>query len=194
MEQTQNKTALLVMDMQTNILNSLPMTTASAVIANANKAIARARENEMLVIYVVVGFRANAPEVSDNNKGFSAGGYKGTSTAESAKQFMEIHPAILRSENDIVVTKRRVSAFTGSDLEVILRAQNVRHIVLSGIATGGVVLSTLREAADKDFQITVLTDCCADRDDEVHRVLTTKIFPRQAEILTAEEWTKKFFN
>ncbi len=62
--------------------------------------------------------------------------------------------------------------------------------MLAGIATSGVVLSTLREAADKDFKITVLSDCCADRDEEVHRVLTTKVFPRQADVMTAEEWSK----
>ncbi len=84
-----------------------------------------------------------------------------------------------------------MSAFTGSDLEVILRAQQIQHIVLAGIATSGVVLSTLREAADKDYMITVLSDCCADRDEEVHRVLTTKMFPRQAEVMTAEEWGKQ---
>ena len=61
--------------------------------------------------------------------------------------------------------------------------------MLSGIATSGVVLSTLREAADKDYAITILSDCCADRDEEVHRVLTTKVFARQAEVMKAVEWT-----
>jgi nicotinamidase-related amidase len=64
----------------------------------------------------------------------------------------------------------------------------ITHILLTGIATSGVVLSTLREAADKDYAITVLSDCCADRDDEVHRVLMTKVFIRQAEVMKAEEW------
>jgi nicotinamidase-related amidase len=81
-----------------------------------------------------------------------------------------------------------VSAFTGSDLEVMLRSFEIKHLVLCGISTSGVVLSTVREAADKDYRITVLSDCCADRDEEVHRVLTTKIFPRQAEVITLEEW------
>jgi nicotinamidase-related amidase len=51
------------------------------------------------------------------------------------------------------------------------------------------VLSTLREAADKDFRLSVLSDGCADRDPEVHTVLLTKVFPRQAEVLTTAEWT-----
>jgi len=61
--------------------------------------------------------------------------------------------------------------------------------VLTGIATSGVVLSTLRQAADLDYRLVVLAAACADADPEVHRVLTTKVFPRQAEVLTVEEWT-----
>ena len=90
--------------------------------------------------------------------------------------------------NELIITKKRVSAFTGSDLELILRSQNIKHIVLTGISTSGVVLSTLREAADKDYRITILADCCADLDEEVHRVLITKIFPRQATVINVSEW------
>ena len=100
----------------------------------------------------------------------------------------DIHPAVAPQPGDIVVTKRRVGAFTGSDLEVVLRAQNIDHLVLTGIATSGVVLSTLRAATDMDYGLTVLSDCCADGDDEVHRILLTKVFPRQADVLTAAEW------
>jgi len=94
----------------------------------------------------------------------------------------------IRCEAATVVTKKRVSAFTGSDLEVLLRANGIRHLVLCGIATSGVVLSTLREAADKDYQVTVLSDLCADMDAEVHRVLLEKVFPRQAAVVTTAEW------
>jgi nicotinamidase-related amidase len=86
------------------------------------------------------------------------------------------------------VVKKRVSAFSGSDLEVLLRSLGVGNLVLSGIATSGVVLSTLREAADRDYELTVLSDACADADDEVHRVLIGKVFPRQAEVISVEEW------
>jgi len=52
------------------------------------------------------------------------------------------------------------------------------------------VLSTTREAADKDYRITILSDACADMDEEVHRVLTTKVFPRQADVISVEDWSK----
>jgi nicotinamidase-related amidase len=104
------------------------------------------------------------------------------------QQWSQINADVAPKAGDVVVAKRRVSAFTGSDLEVVLRAKEVQHLVLTGIATSGVVLSTLREAADKDYQLTVLADCCADADEEVHRVLTTKVFPRQAEVMNVADW------
>lgn len=61
-------------------------------------------------------------------------------------------------------------------------------LILCGISTSGFVLSTLREAEDKDYAIRVLSDACLDGDPEVHRVLTEKVFPRQAEVMTADDW------
>jgi nicotinamidase-related amidase len=69
-------------------------------------------------------------------------------------------------------------------------AQVSRHYAFGadGIATSGVVLSTVRWAADADYEITVLSDCCANADEEVHRVLTQKIFPRQATVVAPADW------
>ena len=174
------------MDMQVAVLRSLPDT--KALISNIAKAIANARDNKIPVIYVTVGFRPGTPEISMNNKGFSASKARFANVA--VEEFLKIEPAIAPLPAEIIVTKRRISAFTGSDLEVILRAQGIQHIVVTGVATSGVVLSTIREAADKDYRITVLADCCADADEEVHRVLTTKVFPRQADVLPGEKWNK----
>lgn len=186
MSNDKHNTALLVMDMQTAMLKTLP--NAAAVIGKTADAIAKARSKGVPVIYVVVGFREGAPEIADSNKGFTAS--KAMFANFGTADFTAIHPDLAPSAGECVVTKRRVSAFTGSDLEVLLRAQKIEHIVLTGIATSGVVLSTTREAADKDYHITVLADGCADRDEEVHQFLTTKILPRQAEVMTVEEWRK----
>ncbi|MBN9483942.1 MAG: isochorismatase [Bacteroidetes bacterium 43-93] len=184
MEELTKNTALLVMDMQAGIVNMYP--DAKEVVKQVNKAIVTARKNNIPVIYVVVGFRQGSPEISANNKGFSVS--KERFANANMEEWMKIHPEVLHDEKDIIVIKRRVSAFTGSDLEVVLRAKDIKHIVLTGIATSGVVLSTTREAADKDYRITILSDACADGDEEVHRVLTTKVFPRQAEVITVDDW------
>ncbi len=185
MEQNTSNTALLVMDVQAGIVGMLP--DSQSILGATAKAIAHARAKKIPVIYVVVGFRPGAPEVSLNNKSFGAG--KEKFAGMNMDEFMKVHPDVAPAAGEVTVTKRRVSAFTGSDLEVVLRAYGVTHIVLTGISTSGVVLSTTREASDKDYRITILADCCADGDEEVHRVLTTKIFPRQADVVTLAEWT-----
>ena len=184
MEPNTQNTALLVMDMQVAILGMLP--DPATILGNVAKAIANARDKKIPVIYVVVGFRPGAPEINMNNKGFAAS--KERFAGVSSDEFIKIHPDVSPQAGEVTVIKRRVSAFTGSDLEVVLRAQGIQHIVLTGIATSGVVLSTTREAADKDYRITILADCCADGDEEVHRVLTTKVFPRQADVIALEDW------
>jgi nicotinamidase-related amidase len=178
-------TALLVMDMQSAIVGMIP---GSNVADQVAKAIAHARGNNIPVIYVVVGFRQGTPEISSNNKGFMAAKERFANADMSA--FIEIYPGVSPQDDEVTVVKRRVSAFTGSDLEVVLRAKEIKHLVLTGIATSGVVLSTVREAADKDYALTVLSDCCADRDEEVHRVLVSKVFPNQADVMMVDEWAK----
>jgi nicotinamidase-related amidase len=126
--------------------------------------------------------------VSPNNKSFSA--IKQNQAAFADPAASSVHADLAPQQGDIVVTKRRVSAFTGSDLEVILRSLGIQRMVLTGIATSGVVLSTLREAADKDYQLTVLSNGCADMDAEVHSVLLNKVFPRQADVMTVDQWMK----
>lgn len=183
----EQNTALLVMDVQAGIVSMLP--DATALLNNINKALAHARKNGIPVIYVVVGFRNGLPEVSANSSKTFAG-MKDRLGSVNMADFMAVHQDIQPQDGEVVVIKKRVSAFTGSDLEVILRSYGIKHMVLSGISTSGVVLSTVREAADKDYQLTVLSDCCADNEAESHQVLLTKVFPRQAEVLTVDEWTK----
>jgi len=185
MEDNSTNTALLVMDMQQGILGGYPG--AVPVLAKVSTAIAGARAQHIPVIYVVIGFRKGAPEVSPNNKSLSA--RKRGFDAIDMEDYMKIRPEIAQQEGDIIVIKRRISAFTGSDLEVILRSQNIQHLVLTGVSTGGAVLATLIEAADKDFRLTVLSDCCSDPDEEVHQLLVSKIFSKRAGILTVEEWS-----
>lgn len=158
---------------------------AAALASTAAQAVAAARTKGCLIIYVVIGFRPGAPEAGAHNKIF---GHQERFARLNMADFMQLSPGLTPQPDELIVTKRRVSAFTGSDLEVVLRASGIQHLVLAGIATSGVVLSTLREAADKDYGLTVLADACGDADEEVHRVLTTKVFPRQAEVVTVAEW------
>ncbi len=176
-----NHSALLVMDIQDPILNGIA--NKEDYLQKLQQTIAAARSKNVLVIYSIVGFRPNAPEFNSRSKGLRFMKEKGIVDAL-------VDPTLLVpvTDEDLVVTKRRVSTLTGSDLEIILRAKNIDHLVLTGVSTSGTVLATLYAAYDKDYALTVLSDLCVDHDEEVQRVLTEKVFPRRADVLTSMEW------
>jgi nicotinamidase-related amidase len=173
------------MDLQNGIVARLA-DQGEGLLVILERVIAVARERTMPVIFVRVAFRPGSPEVSARNQSFSA--LRAEARMDETSDGTKIHPRLAPHEGDVVVTKRRVSAFTGSDLEVVLRSLEVDHLVLTGVSTSGVVLSTTRQAADLDYRITVLADACADPDVEVHRVLTEKVFPRQAAVVSSGDW------
>jgi nicotinamidase-related amidase len=180
-------TALLIMDVQQDIVDRFA--SDGGYLGQLATAIAAARGAGVTVIYVTIAFRPGYPEVSERNITFAA--IAGTGRFAETDPGVRI-PAIIAPEpGEVTVTKRRVSAFTGSDLDVVLRARGTGHLVLAGIATSGVVLSTLRQAADMDYQLTVLADGCLDADPEVHQVLVGKVFPRQAEVTTIAGWADR---
>ena len=177
-------TALLVMDVQRGIVEHF--TGDEGYLPRLAAAVAAARGAGIGIIYVTVAFRPGYPEVSERNKTFA--GVTATGRFTEDDPGTPIHPAVAPAPGDVVVSKRRVSAFAGSDLDVVLRAGSVDSLVLAGIATSGVVLSTLRQAADLDYRLTVLADGCLDADPEVHRVLLEKVFPRQADVVSIADW------
>jgi nicotinamidase-related amidase len=170
-----DRSALLVMDFQNPIVERFA-TGQEALLKATAAAIAAARQSGMRVIYVVVGFRPGLPEISPRNKSFS--GLKASGGLAT-----DIHPQLAPAADDVIVTKHRVGAFAGTDLDMILRAHDIDTLIMCGIATSGVVLSTLRHAADADYRIFVVRDCCSDQDGEVHSCLMDKVFPRQAEVI-----------
>lgn len=183
MQNHYNNTALLVMDMQNGIVSRLAKD--GKILLPFQKAVEAARRHSIPVIFVRVAFSEGYPEINPQNKSFTIAKSTGMTISDIATQ---IHESVQPEPNEPVVTKFRVSAFAGSNLEVILRSRQIDTLILSGIATSGVVLSTLREAADKDYILKVLSDACLDADPEVHSVLTEKVFPRQADVLTVDAW------
>lgn len=177
------KTAVLSLDVQEGILDFAPG--VEAILPTAALVMEAARKGGFFIMHVGIGFEPGYPEISPNNKRFAMLKKRGSflKGSDSAKT----HPSIFKP-GETVLYKHRVSAFAGNSLQMILRAKGIEHLVLFGIATGGIVLSTLRAAADLDFQCTVIKDACFDRDEEVHRVLTEKVFATQAAVITAQEF------
>ncbi|MFH8986226.1 cysteine hydrolase family protein [Streptomyces varsoviensis] len=176
--------ALLVMDVQQAVVDIAD--DGSGYLPRLRKAIDGARAAGILVIYVVIALRSGFPEVGTRNKPLAAIARAGL-FVEGAPG-TEIHPEVAPRPGDVVVAKRRASAFSGSDLDVVLRARGIDSLVLAGIATSAVVLSTLCQANDLDFGLTVLSDGCLDTDPELHRALVERLFPQWADVVTVDEW------
>jgi nicotinamidase-related amidase len=183
-------TAVLSMDCQTGVVSLYVKDDKDAFLTRASTALHHARSTGMTVIHVQVGFRPGLPEVSSRNLLFASI----KSSAQHQQLFQgplgAIPPAIAPKEGEIVVTKHRVSAFAGTDLAMILRANDIDTLVLFGIATSGVVLSTLLEAVDADFRLAVIKDCCADIDSSLHDCLINKFFPSRASVLSVREFVE----
>ncbi|HEX4144688.1 MAG TPA: isochorismatase family cysteine hydrolase [Pirellulales bacterium] len=177
-------TALLVMDFQTLIVEGFA-TDGQALLGRTAALLEAARGADVMVVYVVVGFRPGYPEISPQNPLFSA--VKASGRFAAGEPGTEIHPAVAPKAGEAVVTKHRVGAFFGTDLDMILKAHRIETLILAGVATSGVVLSTVRHAADADYGLVVVGDCCSDRDEEVHRVLLEKVLSKQATVATAAE-------
>jgi nicotinamidase-related amidase len=179
-----SRSAILIMDYQAAVVAGFA-TDQEALIKRAAQVLTDARRAGLKIIYIVVNFRPGYPEVSPRNVNFNAVRQSGRFIAEAGT---EVHPGVAPQPGDITVVKHRVGGFPGTDLDMILRSNDIETLVMFGIATSGVVLSTLRHAADADYRLLVLKDCCSDRDAEVHRVLVDKVFPRQATVITAAEF------
>ena len=180
-----NRTALLVMDLQPEIV-AMFGDKAPPLVERTAGLVAAARQAALPVIYVVVGFRPGYPELSPKSQTFAMVAKSGRFVLDGPPA-AAVAPEVRPHDGDVVVVKHRVGAFFGTDLDLVLRARGIETLILTGIATSGVVLSTVRHGADADYKIVVVKDCCGDADDEVHRVLTEKVFVRQATVTTADE-------
>lgn len=180
------RTALLLMDFQNGIVERFGADDPR-ILDVAARAVDTARAAGVTIGYVRVALSAaDAAAVPATNKIFSGVATSGAMRADDPAT--AVADAIAPRAGDIVVRKTRVGALSTTDLDQQLRDRGIDTLVLGGIATSGVVLSTLRDAADRDYRLLVLADLCADADPEVHRVLVEKVFPRQADVVTSEQF------
>jgi nicotinamidase-related amidase len=96
----------------------------------------------------------------------------------------EIEPRV----GDIIVVNFDSSAFSATDLDRMLRAMDVRRLVIAGIATNWVVEGTTRQGAELGYDVTILRDCCQGFTDELHDFAIANTLPYFATISTSEEF------
>ena len=181
-------TALIIADFYKDMMGTIPHSIERNVLDNTQKLQKAARQSGMLICYSATVFRPGYIEISDRNKTFSQ--RKNSGHPAVSDPIEVIHPGVSPIDGEVVVGKHRVNALYGTDLDMTLRAHQINTIIILGYATSGVVLSTTRFAADSDYSIIIVEDCCADTDPEVHNFLMEIIFPRQADVVTSIDMIK----
>ena len=172
-------TALLLMDLQPGILSRVP--DSDAFLEGLLRAREAARAAGVTVGYVRVALTAEEAAAAPATSRFAGAGAR----LAPDSPHTQIDPRIAPAAGEIVVRKKRVGAFSTTDLAEQLDARGIDTLVLAGVSTGGVVLSTVRDAADRDYRLAVLEDGCWDSDPEVHQVLTAKVFARGGGTVTS---------
>lgn len=174
-EYKMNKPAILLLDFINEITHSdgklsgpfLEYIEKNNVIENANHLIQYGRQNNIPIIFVKLGFNEGYPELSNQSPLLS-----------SAKQFgalqlgtwaTELNSKIDYQYDDIVIIKNRVSAFHGTNLEVILKCLQITDLLICGVSTNMAVELTARESHDRDYKVSIIADACGTINEELQR-------------------------
>jgi maleamate amidohydrolase len=170
-------TALIVMHYQTDILGLFP-SVAPALLANTRKLCDAARAKGVSVYFANLRFSPGYPEVSPLNKNGQGIRQLGLFVDD------RIAPELGRQAHEPVTIAHRASVFFGTDLQVRLSAQGIDSLIMVGIASTGVMLSSVAYASDADFRLYTVKDCCYDPDQVVHEHLFSTAFDSRTTVLS----------
>ncbi|MFE2867828.1 MULTISPECIES: cysteine hydrolase family protein [unclassified Embleya] len=177
-------TALIIGDIQQGITSGYPF--AKRVVPPLTELLPRARAAGVLVVFVHFALRANGRDLPPGNALLRTFHEAGDTFHEGSAGTGIALPV---AAEDVVVVKRRASAFAGTDLDLVLRAGGVDTLAIAGVATGAMVAATCYDAADRDYRVTVLRDGCADGDAAIHEFFMDAVFPsRGFEVVTCADW------
>ncbi|BCJ37081.1 hydrolase [Actinocatenispora thailandica] len=178
------RTALIVGDVQRGITGSYPF--AARVVPPIAELLPRARAAGALIVFVHFGFRANGADLPADNPLYRSF-YDAGNAFHEESDGPEIDLPV--AAEDVVVLKRRASAFAGTDLDLVLRARGIGTLAIAGVATSAMVAATCYDAADRGYRLTVLRDGCGDGDAAVHDFFMDTVFPsRGIEVTSCADW------
>jgi nicotinamidase-related amidase len=154
------------------------------VLERAATAIERARAAGVPVIHVVVGFSPGYADWPASSELFASA--RDGDRVLLGTWGTQVHDALKPAPDEPVVEKRRVSPFFGTHLDVLLRNLGVNTLLLTGVTTDLVVLSTARDGHDRDYRVEVLEDATATDNQETHDA-ALRLMARTATVTTVEQ-------
>lgn len=171
------KTALLMMHYQADVFKVLADHLPDDMLERANTLVQTWRQMGGQVVFANLAFGANYEAVHPHNLL--------TLNVSKAGIFREANPqTVLKFEpQDWHYSCPRASVFYGTSLDNDLRARGIDTLVMAGIASSGVLFSSVAWASDADYQLYLMRDCCFDPDTQAHEALFRTSFATRAKIL-----------
>lgn len=161
---TAKKTALLIIDMQKDVVKKLVKTGASIVPA-IKDVLESCRKMEVPVIYLLREHRQNSIDVERFRLALFKEKPFLVENSEGAEVLEELTPL----PSEIVISKRRFSGFFQTDLLMILMRLHITSVVVCGLQTPNCIRATVTDALAYDYDVTVLEDATAAQSSEVHQ-------------------------
>ena len=194
-EIVKDKTALLIMDVQNDIVHeegkykdfgSPAHAKERNILQNIKKVLDKARQVGMKVVYVKFGMRDFEAEVKGNHTPILSA-VSELKACDLNSWGGEVHEFIEPMEGEAIVEKNRINSFHRTNLKEILDGANIDTLILTGVATNYVVEATARHASDDDYKLIILDDCCSSMNQEVHDFSMQNILPNLGQISTSDE-------
>jgi nicotinamidase-related amidase len=187
-----NSGALVLIDMQKDVLYGRPqlrsLVVEARVVENCVAAAAHARNIGMRVVYVKVLRRADGADSVVNDTDVETKlrerGISPPLTCVEGAEGADLVGGLTVDPADLIVVKRRRSAFNGTELDWLLRRLGISTLVLGGVATNWGVESTLRDAYDLGYKLRVIPECCCGFSTEDHEWAVRRIFPNMSRIVS----------
>ncbi len=139
------------------------------ILPNVSRLIAAARQAGCPIIHTRQGYRSDLADMTDyEHWRREKSGLEGTDALLRGTPGFEIVPELDLQPGDIIIDKTANGAFTHTDLEHVLRAKGITHLMLTGCTTDVCVHTTQREATDRNFICCLIKDACASGDEYAH--------------------------
>ena len=161
---------------------------AAPAVERTTQALAAARAAGLTVIHVANAWREGHPDVNPHTPWQAEARADGRSTEGSWG--IEFYAPLAPANGELVVRKRAVSAFVGTELDRLLLIHGISTLVIAGIVTNFAAEGTARDAADRGYRVVVLADCCESVSDEWHSFAITQILPQISEVVTGDEFIR----
>jgi biuret amidohydrolase len=161
---------------------------AAPAVARTAAVLAAARRAAITVVHVQNAWREGHPDVNPHTPWQADAKAAGRST--EGTWGIEFVDALTPAQGELVVRKRAVSGFAGTELDRLLRIHDLSTLVIAGIVTNFAAEGAARDASDRGFRVIVLTDCCESVTDEMHQFAVTQILPFVGEVANAADFTE----